>query len=268
MYIQSNNISFSSKWHLFNVFKSQRVNVVPDVQADTFIRTTQPFAVDFKSIIRDKFINSGREASVYRTNYEDYALRINHKCEYKPEEMIPVFDGNGLILASNPKNTVQIQKYHKGEPLYGEDWYIVGANISKDEYLETFNKIKELPDESISEYIKTIVNVRKCGYDTDPLNPNNIVFDGTNLNIVDIAKRKGIEPDIYITDFYPLLDFFHIREFLSAMNRAEFCKFTDEVEKFFDKIISVSGNMGYMLQKESIEYPGEFVHTHIKSANL
>ena len=260
MNIQPTNVSFSAKWNIFNIVRRRKQPVIHHTQpSDTFTRTTPSFSIDFKSIKKDKYISSGREATVYGTNNDNYVLRITRNSRYNPDEMIPVEDGNGLILASNKDNTVQLLRRVTGEPLYDKEWEVISNNITKEEYLKCFNKIKELPDESFEEYIKNIINFRKNGYNIDTLNPNNILLDGTHLNIVDIEKKPLVKPDITITDFCSLVDFFHIRYNLLSMSGEERTKFLSELDKFFDRIIAIAGKEGYRLNKKAVQIP-----THLR----
>ena len=277
MDIRIDNTNFSGKWSnwakwgkwkiLNHSEQKSDMPVLPQLKADTFTRTTTTSPIDFKSIKKDRFLNSGREAHVYKTNKEDYVLRIVNDHKYIPEEMIPVEDGNGLILATNSDNTVQLLKYVKGEPLYSEGWNIFYPHISKDEYVETFNKIKNLPDESFAEFIRSLKNIREKGYDIDSFNPNNILLDGNHLHIVDIDKKPNVRNDIFMTDFVPVIDFFHMREMLSQMSKKEAKNLTDEIKSLFARFANIAKKEGCSLDTQlnlfstSIDHVYKAAHT-------
>lgn len=244
--VNINNAYFAGKWNFFGLLSKRNcaLSTLPQ-QADTFTRTIP----DFKDITKGKFIHQGREAEVYKTNNENYVLRIIKNHIYNPEELKPVNDGNGLIVAANKNNTIQLLRYMKGEPLYGRNWNIVYSELNLSEYLETFNKIKNLPDEAFSEYMQTLENIRKHGYDIDAFNPNNILLDGKKIHIVDIAKKKDTLKGVHITDFYALVDYFHVKNFMSAMSNEEKIKFCNDVEMLYDRIIAIAQKEGYTLQR-------------------
>ena len=246
MYINPINTGFYGKWKVVQRWNDRKSNMSKPQQADTFVRTTS-IGEEFKSIKPESFINEGQEASVYETNNKNYVLRIVNGKTYNPEDLIPVNDGNGLIVAVNPQNTVQLQKYIKGEPLYEKPWNIWESNLSKDEYLETFDKIKSLPDESFTEYIRNVLNFRKCGYEVDSINPNNILLDGNHLNIVDIEKRSFVEPYLFLSDFDALIDYMHLDEMLSQMNKQEIKKFAGDIKVLYDRIMDIAKQEGQVI---------------------
>ncbi len=215
-------------------------------QVDTFTKTTFNIAKELNNIECGKYINEGYSAIVYATNYDGYVLRICRNNKFIPRELKLVKDDNGLIIATNQSNTVQLMKYVKGEPLYGKNWNQF-ASAGKENYIKQFDIIRNLPDESFSEYIRKIINLRKNGYNIDSINPNNILLDGTHLNIVDIHRHSKIAPKIFINDFYPLIDRTHLREIISAMNLSEVCNFADEVKNLYDRIINVAKEEGFEL---------------------
>lgn len=263
MIIHQDNINFTGKWTIFNILRRKMIKSMPLIQSDTFTRTKPSADEFFNSIKKGDLLSRGREAAVYRTNNDKYVLRIESHGEYKPEDMIPVKDRNGLIVAVNSDNTVQLQKYVRGVPLYGKNWDIFYSNVTKDEYLNIFNKLRKLPNESFVEYIRNIINIRKSGYDIDTLNPNNVLFDGVHLNIVDIKKNNMVKSEICMTDFYALIDFFHIKDIKSSMTKEEIGKFTGDLQRFFDRIISVAKKEGYFLDKKSMLFYTEIYPTSL-----
>ena len=246
MYITPINTSFSGKLNIVQRWKDRHSSISKPQQADTFVRTTS-IEDEIKSIKPESFINEGHEASVFETNNKNYVLRIVNGKTYNPKDLIPVNDGNGLIVAVNQQNTVQLQKYVKGEPLYERPWNIWESNLTKDEYLETFDKIKNLPDESFTEYIRNILNFRKCGYEIDSVNPNNILLDGNHLNIVDIEKRSMVKPYLFLSDFDALVDRMHVDEMLSQMNKQEINKFAGDIKVLYDRIMNIAKQEGQVI---------------------
>lgn len=221
-------------------------------RADGFADSTSYLLSHLKEIYPKEKINQGKDATVYSTNFDGYVLRLNHGTVFDSSKLKPVKTPNNYILAADKNDTMRIMKFVKGKPLYGLNWDI-HRRISKEDYIKTFNEIKALPDKTFADYIKNIINIRKSGYNTDEINPNNILLDGEQLNIVDLTK-EDVEPKIKIKDFDPLVNKYMLRRVLSNMSKGEIEKFADEIKNFYDRMIQIAKKEGYELCMPDLDH--------------
>ena len=213
---------------------------------DTFIRTTFNIDKDLKKVQLKEQINGGRHADVYSTNFDGYVVRLIYGTKFDSKLLNKVEDPNGLILAADSENNIQLMKFVKGEPLYGNHW--IGDNpISKKKYFKEFKKIKNLPDRTFAEYIRNIMQIRKNGYNIDNVNPNNFLLDGEHIGIVDLEKDFNIRPQLNLNDFDPLVNKNRLVGIISTMTHQELHYFAGEIRKFYDRLINIASDEGYTI---------------------
>lgn len=220
------------------------IEIVPSVSTHTFsdIFVKQPENIDLHNIKFGKYINEGREAQVFESNYPDYVIRIVHGKIFNTMDLKKVDNVNGLICATDEQGTIQVLKKVQGEPLYGTGWNIL-EDASKDNFINGFKMIRNLPDKSFLMYFKNVLSLRKLGFNTDIVSPNNFLIDGNNINIVDIAKEK-VEPRLTIKDIYPFLDNFRLQKLLISMEKRERDNLLREIRAFLSRMIRISRSAG------------------------
>lgn len=229
---------------------------------DTFIRTTFNIDKDLKKVQLKERINFGRHADVYSTNFDGYVVRLIYGTKFNAKLLKKVNDPNGLVLAADSKNNIQLMKFVKGEPLYGNHW--IGDNpISKKQYFKEFKKIKNLPDRTFAEYIRDIIEIRNNGYDIDDFNPNNFLLDGEHIGIVDLAKDSSIRPHIKLDDFNPFVDKNRLTGIMQTMTKIELHYFAGEIRKFYDRLINIANSEGYPISIPKTNDNGYAYRTHI-----
>ncbi len=225
MQIQTSSINFNSKikpsHKLVKKHKDPYISPIVQLRSDTFVCEELEILNNLDKVTIVKYLNQGREAIVFETNYPGYLIRIEFGNAFNAKKLVPVNSDNGLVIAAYEDNTVQLMRRVKGEPLYGYNWRIV-IPVSKDEYMQTFNTIKNLPDESFVKFIRDIVNIREKGHDVDIINPNNILLEGTNLNIVDISSVCAeSQSSISVLDFDALVNRWHLDILAKNMTKRE-----------------------------------------------
>lgn len=263
MDIQINSINFSCRTNILSAAnRRQRMTKFVNkfyTTSNTFTRTTFNIDKDLKKIRLREKINEGRHAEVYSTNYDGYVVRLLKGKALRPHTLIRSEDPNGLILAEDQNHEIKLMKFIKGEPLYGKGWDIQNA-ISKTQYMREFERIQSLPDETFAQYIREVIKIRQNGYNIDDVNPNNFLLEGQSIGIVDLDDMPDIRPNIYLQDFDPLVNRYHLLKILSTMNRKEILKFSDKIKNFYDRIIRIAESLGYNIYIQKINEG--FANTH------
>ena len=237
---------------------------VPVQTCDVFVKSKTDVLKNIKNIKLKEKINSGNEAEVYKTNFDGYVVRLTRGVKFSSKKLSAVDDPNGLVIASDQYGHIQLMKYIKGEPLYGNGWSVHEA-ISLNKYKEEFNKIQSLPDETFAEYMREIINIRKNGYDTDPVNPNNFLLNGKHIGIVDLEKSPNIEPELNFNDIDPLVNTYQLRRLLKTMPEKERYKLANNIKTFCDRMITISQKEGYSLSIPNYNKDGFPKDSHLIS---
>ena len=189
--------------------------------------------VEFSDLKTGKLINSGYEASVYALkNFDSLVVKTN---SFNPNEL--VWDVNPfthtLLSSKNKKTTVM--KRIEGKPLHGKEWSSMTTPFVTSYKMELYRLLKA-PEKAFVDYINTVKNLRKNGYQIDTVNPNNILYDKKRqkFNIVDIQKKdKSSLNEICFDDFTAFWDDVRL---LSIYDKANFIsKF--QVAKLVKKLI-------------------------------
>jgi len=226
----------------------------PKTDGDVFVKSETNILDNLKKIKLKEQINAGRSAKVYKTNFDGYVIRLVHNCKFTPKELKPVNDSNGLIIAENGDNTIQLMKFMRGEPLYGNDWKI-SCPVSKTDYLKTFNIVRNLPDKTFSDYIQKVINLRKIGYDIDTINPNNFLLDKDTINIVDIDKHViGPWTKIDLDDFNAFVNKRQIKYVIRNMNLLELRQYAKDIRVFYDRMAKIAQEEGYDIGTPKFRY--------------
>ena len=229
---------------------------------DTFIRTTFNIDKDLKKVQLKERINFGRHADVYSTNFDGYVVRLIYGTKFNAKLLKKVNDPNGLVLAADSKNNIQLMKFVKGEPLYGNRW--IGDNpISKKKYFREFKKIINLPDETFAEYIRNIMQIRENGYNIDNINPNNFLLDGEHIGVVDLEAYSNPRPYLSLDDFDPLVNKNRLTRIMQTMTPKELHYFAGEIRKFYDRLINIANSEGYPISIPKTNDNGNAYRTHI-----
>lgn len=219
---------------------------------DTFERQSFDISQNLKNIELGERINDGLDADVYYTNFDGYVMRVLKGAEFNPGKLEMLDNPDGIILASDKEDTMRLMKFVKGEPLYGKGWDI-NYPVTKDKYMENFNKIVNLPDKAFSGYMNDIVNIRKSGYEIDNTNPNNFLLDGNHINIVDLEKRE-VEPKLVPEDLYPLINYHHLPSVLQDMTNDEIRNFSDNIKVFYDRLVAIADKNNLKLEIPEIDH--------------
>lgn len=219
--------------------------------SDTFTQTSFDVNKDLKKVRLKEKINEGRTSEVYTTNFSEYVVRITRGMAFAPKALTAIDDPNGLTVAEDQYGFTKLMKHIKGEPLYGKGWIIYKARPVK-QYMNTFEKILDLPDETFAQYIRDVINIRKKGYDIDEINPNNFLLDGKQIRIVDLEEKPNIEPQILLRDFDPFVDKYHLIRMFQKMNLEDIQAFAEKIKYFYNRIMRIAEQEGHSL---SIEEP-------------
>ena len=224
---------------------AQRVTKTEDsTLSDVFVKQAEN--IDLSNIKLGRFINEGREAQVFESNYPDYVIRISHGKMLNPRELKKVEDTNCLIYATDEQNYVQILKKVQGEPLYGKGWYLL-EDSSVDKFIIEFEKIRNLPDISFRNYFQNVLSLRKSGFNTDVVSPNNFLIDNNKINIVDIAQEE-VESKLTIKDIYPFVDNFKLQKLLMSMSKEERDILIPKIRAFLGRMIRISRSAGSKIE--------------------
>jgi len=228
----------------------QRQNILSRLLGvDTFVRTTFDIKKDLKDIRLKEKINEGRSREVYTTNFDGIVVGLAHGMKFKPKELKECDDPNGLILAKDDSGYVCLMKYIQGEPLYGKDWKVFCIK-GKTHYMDNFDMILNLPDETFAEYIRNVIKIRKSGYNIDTINPNNYILKDNHIGIVDLEKCD-INPIITLNDFDPFINNAHLLKVLTQMNNEEIIEFANKIRTFYTRMRKIAAREGYNLSKPS-----------------
>ena len=266
MDIQTSAINFSSRTTALPLRKGRQC---PrglchrlHLDSDTFTRT--PFDVnnDLKRIRLREKINEGRTSEVYTTNFSEYVVRITRGMAFAPKALTAIDDPNGLTVAEDQYGFTKLMKHIKGEPLYGKKWIIDKAMPFK-QYMNTFEKILNLPDETFAQYIRDVINIRQKGYDIDEINPNNFLLDGKQIRIVDLEEKPNIEPQILLRDFDPFVDKYHLIRMFRRMDQKDIQAFAEKIKYFYNKLIGIAQQEGHTLSIEEPKDNGFAKRSHL-----
>lgn len=218
---------------------------------DTFTRTNFDINNDLKKVRLKEKINEGRTSEVYKTNFSGYVVRIIRGMYFEPKVLTPINDPNGLTIAEDEYGFIKLMKYIKGEPLYNKGW-IIDHEMPVKQYMNTFEKIINLPNKTFAQYIQNVINIRKNGYDIDEINPNNFLLDGDRIRIVDLEKNPNTKPQILLRDFNPFVNKYHLVLLLRKMTLEDIYAFSEKIKYFYNKIINVAQQEGYNLNIEEL----------------
>ena len=234
------------------------------IESDSFVHTTFNPDKDLNKIKLGEKLNSGRSAVVYKTNFDGYVIRLLRGANFNQylKKLKIVDDPNGLIIAADSYDIMQLMKYVKGEPLYGEGWGILGK-VPLEQYREHFNRIQKLPDSTFAEYMREVVRIRKNGYDTDSINPNNFLLDGTHIGIVDLEKSSNIVPELNYNDLDPFVNTYHLRRLLRTMTKEERYQFSNKIRRFCDRMIKIAEKEGLSLEIPDYSNDGFLKESHL-----
>jgi len=256
MNIQIDTINFGCKTNLLRLRSNKPIiNRLYSkfTQSDTFTRTTFDINKDLGKVRLKEKINEGRSAEVYSTNFEGYVIRLIKNKKFKPKALRVVNDPNGLTIAADNSDTMQLMKRVEGEPLYGKGWDIC-ETIPKEEYMTQFETIRQLPDDTFKEYIQNIIKIRENGYDIDYVNPNNYLLHNNHIGIVDLEMNSldsngSPIKDVYfsINDFNPLINRTQLIRIIKMMSTKELHSFSEEIKKLYDRFINIASGEGYNL---------------------
>lgn len=239
------NVRFSNPYML-------SVNKTSFCSKDTFERQSFDISQNLRNIRLGEKINEGLLANVYYTNFDGYVIRVLKDTEFEPDKLEMLDNPDEIIIAADKEDTMRLMKFVKGEPLYGKGWNI-NYPVTKDKYMENFNKIINLPDETLSNYMNDIVNIRKSGYEIDNINPNNFLLDGDHINIVDLEKKE-VEPELVPEDLYPLINYYHLSSVLKDMTNDEIINLSDKIKVFYDRLITIADKNNLKLEIPEIDH--------------
>ena len=85
--------------------------------SDMFIRRKTSILENPEKIELKKQINCGRDAKVYKTNFNRYVIRLKHGKAFEPEKLKLLEDPNGLIIAADDNDKMRLMKFVQGSPL-------------------------------------------------------------------------------------------------------------------------------------------------------
>lgn len=201
-------------------------------------------------------INSGIQATVF--NLKGFNSLVVKTNSFNPESLkwsVDPFTKN--LLSSPDKDTVIMEKV-SGEPLFGKEWLMTETPFVT-YYKYQLRKILAAPKEAFLGYIKSVVELRKNGYDVDYVNPNNILYDKKNkkFNIVDIGKDEPKDSKtldiLYFGVFWDEVRLLNIYDKANFISRIQI---SNLVKKLMDKICDVAQKNGYKVDIEPLgQYP-------------
>lgn len=148
-----------------------------------------------KCITPKNFLGGGGEANVYIIN-DKYVLRLfggQTKIDTKFSPVEDIFEGRNFGQAvAKTKNNTSINRRVFGVPMYKCNDY------DPKTYMAKIREYKNLPDETLENFVADVAFIHSKGWRIDETNPENFLYDKATgrIGIIDLCKQNSSSLDL------------------------------------------------------------------------